>query len=61
MKHRIFLTLLVVGILIPLTGCQAASNLFNPDTYSFDYNKEPWEKNIRRAKPSQAKPISSDY
>lgn len=51
----------VFAILIPLAGCQAASNLFNPDTYSFDYNKEPWEKNIKRTKPSKAKPISTDY
>lgn len=59
--QSIFLTLLVFGILIPLTGCQAASDLFNPDTYSWNYNKEPWEKNFKRNKPSKSKNIANDY
>jgi len=58
---NILLALLVFGILIPLTGCQAASNLFNPDTYSLDYNKEPWEKNFKRNKPAKTKNIANDY
>ncbi|MCC6825129.1 MAG: hypothetical protein IT172_05215 [Acidobacteria bacterium] len=41
------MALLVLGTLIPSTGCQAASDLFNPDTYNF-YNTEPWERNRTR-------------
>lgn len=58
---KILLTLLVLGILIPSTGCQAASDLFNPDTYSWNYNKEPWEKNFKRNKPSKQKNLANDY
>ncbi|HMT07547.1 MAG TPA: hypothetical protein PKA82_06050 [Pyrinomonadaceae bacterium] len=50
----------VLGILIPSTGCQAASDMFNPDTYSWDYNKEPWEKNIKR-KNAPKKNVATDY
>lgn len=58
---NILLSLLVLGILIPSTGCQAASDLFNPDTYSWNYNKEPWEKNFKRNKPAKTKNVSNDY
>ncbi len=55
------LTVVVLGILIISTGCQAASDLFNPNTYSWNYNKEPWEKNFKRTKPSKSKNIANDY
>lgn len=55
------LTFGVLGIMIPLSGCQAASDLFNPDTYSWNYNREPWEKNFKRTKPSKSKNIANDY
>lgn len=58
--RKTLLTLGVLGILIPLTGCQAASDMFNPDTYSWDYNKEPWEKNVRR-KATKTKNVATDY
>jgi hypothetical protein len=62
--HKIkngLLTLILLGICLSSTGCQAASDLFNPDTYSWDYNKEPWEKNIRRGKAPKSKNIATDY
>ena len=54
--RSILVTSLVLGILIPSTGCQAASDLFNPDTYNF-YGSEPWERNQKRkaAKPKTIK------
>jgi len=58
---NILLTFIVLGILIPSTGCQAASDMFNPDTYSWNYNKEPWEKNIRRGKAPKTKNIATDF
>ncbi len=51
----------VLGTLIISTGCQAASDLFNPDTYSWNYNKEPWEKNFKRNKAPKNKNIATDY
>jgi hypothetical protein len=50
------LTAVVLGIMIVSTGCQAASDLFNPDTYNF-YNTEPWERNQKKkvAKPKTLK------
>ncbi len=57
----ILLTFLVLGIVISTTGCQAASDMFNPDTYSWDYNKEPWEKNIKRNKAPKTKNVATDY
>lgn len=41
------LTAVVLGIMIVSTGCQAASDLFNPDTYNF-YGSEPWERNQKK-------------
>ena len=52
---------MALSIMIPLSGCQAASDLFNPDTYSFNYNKEPWEKNFKRNKTPKTKNIANDY
>jgi len=57
----IFPTLLISGILISSAGCQAASDLFNPDTYSWNYNKEPWEKNFKRNKTVKTKNAANDY
>lgn len=57
---NILMTFVVLGILIPSTGCQAASDMFNPDTYSWDYNKEPWEKNIKKGAPKK-KNVGTDY
>ncbi len=57
---NILLTFVVLGILIPSTGCQAASDMFNPDTYSWDFNKEPWEKNIKKGAPKK-KNVGTDY
>lgn len=53
---RILITFLALGTLIASTGCQAASDLFNPDTYNF-YGTEPWERNQKRkaAKPKSIK------
>lgn len=53
--------LLISGILISSAGCQAASDLFNPDTYSWNYNKEPWEKNFKRNKTVKTKNAANDY
>jgi hypothetical protein len=52
---NILLTLLVLGILIPATGCHAAADLFDPETYNFD-DGEPWERNIQKkpVKPKSA-------
>lgn len=58
---NIILTFMVLGIMIALSGCQAASDLFNPDTYSLNYNKEPWEKNFKRNKAQKTKNIANDY
>ncbi len=55
------LTFLILGIVFSSTGCQAASDLFNPDTYSWDYNKEPWEKNIKRNKAPKTKNVATDF
>ena len=44
---RIALAVLVVGTVLPSIGCQAASDLFNPDTYNFK-NPEPWERNQKK-------------
>ncbi len=46
----------VLAIVITSAGCQAASDLFNPDTYNFQ-NSEPWErnKNKKGAKPKTLK------
>lgn len=53
---RIVITFLTLGILFVSTGCQAASDLFNPDTYNF-YGTEPWERNQKRkaVKPKSIK------
>jgi len=58
---NILLAFMALSIMIPLSGCQAASDLFNPDTYSFNYNKEPWEKNFKRNKTPKTKNIANDY
>lgn len=58
---NILLTLIVLGIAISSTGCQAASDMFNPDTYSWNYNKEPWEKNIKRNNAPKKKNVATDY
>ncbi|MGB5013506.1 MAG: hypothetical protein WBO68_05700 [Pyrinomonadaceae bacterium] len=51
----ILITFLLLGGVITSTGCQAASDLFNPDTYNF-YNTEPWERNKKKtAKPKTLK------
>lgn len=55
------MTLLILTLLISSAGCQAASDLFNPDTYSWNYNKEPWEKNFKRNKTSKTKNTANDY
>lgn len=60
-SNNLILTFLVLGILIPSTGCQAASDMFNPDTYSWDYNKEPWEKNVKRNNAPKKKNVATDY
>lgn len=44
---RIVISMLTFAILVPLTGCQAASDLFNPDTYNFK-NSEPWERSQKK-------------
>lgn len=49
-KRKIKNTLMaavVLGIVFISTGCQAASDLFNPDTYNFK-NSEPWERNQKK-------------
>lgn len=53
--QNILIMLLILGILIPATGCQTASDMFDPDTYSFD-DSEPWERNIQKkpVKPKSA-------
>ena len=46
---------IVIGAVLPTLGCQAASDLFNPDTYNFK-NSEPWERNKKKtAKPKTLK------
>lgn len=61
MLKNTLLTFGVLAILIPSTGCQAASDMFNPDTYSWDYNKEPWEKRVKRNSAPKKKDVSTDY
>lgn len=58
-KRKITNTLLAsvtLGIVIISAGCQAASDLFNPDTYNFK-NSEPWERNQKKkaTKPKSIK------
>jgi len=55
MIRNITVALLLIGAVLPTLGCQAASDLFNPDTYNF-YNSEPWERNKKKtAKPKTLK------
>ncbi len=53
---NIAIVVLVVGSVLPSVGCQAASDLFNPDTYNFSAT-EPWERNQKKkvAKPKTMK------
>lgn len=53
------ITLLILVILIPAAGCQAGSDLFNPDTYSAG-GSEPWEKDIQQ-KPVKPKKSGDNF
>ncbi len=56
--RNVLMTFFVLGTLIPSAGCQAASDLFNPDTYNF-YGSEPWERNQKR-KPAKPKTLKDE-
>lgn len=58
--RSILITFLLLGGVITSTGCQAASDMFNPDTYSWNYNKEPWEKNFKKSAPKK-KNVATDF
>lgn len=54
-KTKSIAAALVLGTVITSAGRQAASDLFNPDTYNFQ-NSEPWERNKKKtAKPKTLK------